>query len=218
MGWRDRYLTKDTTKITEEPVRASSKAKANLTGKKFVFNDEYKARHSVIVRQTYANDPTLKQRIADAVKLARLKDPTIIERIGQAHKGRVRSAETRAKISAVHKGKTVTEETRAKLREINRGKKASAETRAKVSEAGKKAWATKRKDYVVSEETRVKMREAAKLRKRDLNVTGKPIMTPNGIFPSVMEVSRVAGVSYYTVHYWMRKWPEHYYIIKKDLA
>jgi len=220
MGWRDRYLTKDTTKITEVPARASLKvrSKPNLKDKKFVFNDEYKARHSVIVRQTYANDPTLKQRISEAVKQARLKDPTIVERIGLAHKGRKRSAETCAKISAVHTGKTVSEETRAKLREINRGRRHSDETRARNSEANRRAWATTRKDYQHSDETRAKMSKASKLRKRELNVTGKPIMTPNGVFPSIMEVSRVAGVSYYTVHYWMRKWPEHYYIINKDVA
>jgi hypothetical protein len=84
----------------------------------------------------------------------------------------------------------------------------SAEMRVKLSKAvkGKK----------VSAETRAKMSKASKLRKRELNVTGKSIMTPNGVFPSIMEVSRVAGVTYVRVHYWMKKWPEHYYIIKKN--
>jgi hypothetical protein len=212
MGWRDRYLTKDTLTTTEVPAKASSKSKSS-TDKKYQWNDEYRARQSVIVKQTYANDSTLKQRIGDSVKEARRKDPTIVERIGQAHLGRKASAETCAKISAVHKGKTVSEETRAKLRARPK-QVVSEETRAKLREAGKKAWATTRKGYVVSEEARAKMSQAKKGRRRPLNVTGKPIMTPNGIFPSVMQVSRVAGVSYDRVHYWMKKWPQHYYYIK----
>ena len=39
-------------------------------------------------------------------------------------------------------------------------------------------------------------------------------MTPNGVFSSATEVSRVAGVSMGRVYHWMKKWPEHYYYIE----
>ena len=43
----------------------------------------------------------------------------------------------------------------------------------------------------------------------------KPIMTPNGVFPSQKAVAEAAGVTYVTVWNWMKRWPEHYYYIEK---
>ena len=41
----------------------------------------------------------------------------------------------------------------------------------------------------------------------------KPLMTPNGVFPSAMAVADAAGVSYVTVWNWMKRWPEDYYYL-----
>ena len=210
MGWRDRYLTKDSMNFAEEPkvpqVKPTTRRNGGMT---YTWGVEYRVRQSKIVRETYANDPTIRQRISDGVRQAFADDPTIRQRIGNAHRGRKRSAETCAKIGNVHRGKVVREETRAKIRAHQKGRKKgplTAEQRAKIGD--------RHRGKIVSEATRRKQSESAKKRKRELNKTGKPIMTPNGVFPSVMEVSRVAGVTYSTVHYWMKKYPKHYYYIK----
>ena len=211
MGWRDRYLTKDSMNFAEEPKVPQKSKSSRVSGMTYTWGPEYRVRQSKIVRQSYANDPTIRQRISDGVRQSYANDPTIRQRIADAHRGRKRSAETCAKIGDAHRGKVVSEETRAKIRAHRTGSKngpLTAEHRARIGDI--------HRGKIVGEETRKKMSESAKNRQRELNQTGKPIMTPNGIFPSVMEVSRVAGVTYSTVHYWMKKWPEHYYYIAKD--
>jgi hypothetical protein len=41
----------------------------------------------------------------------------------------------------------------------------------------------------------------------------KPVMTPNGKFPSVQSVADAAKVDGNTIRRWMKKWPEHYYYV-----
>jgi len=204
MGWRDHYLTKDTLSITEEPARAPSKSKSNLSGKKFVYCDEYKQQMAVLMTALHAERPEIGKKMS------------------LSRKGKKHSPETVAKIVATRRangGYVCNEETRAKLREHNLGKKrgsTSAETAAKIS---KRLKGLKR-----SEETCKQMSESAKLRITRLTEQGKPppaskaIMTPNGVFSSATEVSRVAGVSIGCVYHWMKKYPEHYYLIKKDMV
>jgi len=123
-------------------------------------------------------------------------------------KGRKCSAEHRAAVSASKKGTIVSIETRAKLREINLGKPKSAETLAKLSASGKG------KPKPKSAEHRAKLSASKKGKLNGGN--SKPIMTPNGIYPSHSAVQRAAGVSEPTVYRWMKKWPEHYYYLDKQ--
>jgi hypothetical protein len=47
----------------------------------------------------------------------------------------------------------------------------------------------------------------------ELKQASKPIMTPNGLFPSLTAVAQAAGVRPSTVWFWKKKWPEHYYYV-----
>lgn len=88
-------------------------------------------------------------------------------------------------------------ETRAKMSAGHKGKKHSAETLAKIG-AGNKG-------KTISAEQRAKISAAR----------SRPMMTPNGIYPSLKAVATAAGVNTTTVHTWKKKWPEHYYHIKE---
>jgi len=116
-------------------------------------------------------------------------------KISDANKGRTMSAEARAKIGAAHKGKTVSAEARAKLSAALKGRIITAEARAKLSAAGK--------GRTHSAEHRAKIRAART----------KPVMTPNGLYPSRKHVAEEAKVNITTIDNWMKKWPDHYYYV-----
>jgi len=105
------------------------------------------------------------------------------------------SDETRAKMSASQKGRTLTAETRVKLSAAMKGRTQSAEHRAKLGAA--------RKGRTHSAEARAKLGAAHV----------KPVMTPNGLYPSLKAVREASGVTAPTIRRWMKKWPEHYYYV-----
>ena len=94
----------------------------------------------------------------------------------------------------------LSDEHRAKISAGNKGKKRSEETRAKISAANKG-----RKQ---SEEHRAKISHSQ----------NKPLMTLNGIFPSVKQACLSLNISSYALRKYMKQWPEQYYYIKKELA
>ena len=113
-------------------------------------------------------------------------------KISRSQKGKKRTSEHIENYKKSH-----TPERRAKISAQHKGKKLSIETRAKMSKA--------QKGRVVSDETRAKM--SAK------NGMSRPVMTPNGVFPSWAAVARAANRHSNTINDWRRKWPEHFYVI-----
>jgi hypothetical protein len=99
----------------------------------------------------------------------------------------------------------ISDERRQQISKSRKGVAKSAEHRAKLSAS--------KTGYKLSEETKLKMAQARLGRKFN-----KPVMTPNGIFESRTAVALAAGVDPTTVGNWMKKWPEHYYYIKKESA
>jgi hypothetical protein len=95
----------------------------------------------------------------------------------------------------------MTKEARAKASATLKGRIKSEEHRANMSAAASKG-------RIMSEETRAKI-SATKLNK------AKPLMTPNGLYPSRRAVVEAAGVTWYAVNCWMRLYPEHYYYIEE---
>jgi hypothetical protein len=117
------------------------------------------------------------------------------------------SAEQKAKISAIHKGKPKSAEWRAKMT----GRTHSAETRAKMSAS--------RKGKTFSAETRAKIGAAGKgkaISAEHRASISKPMMTPNGVFPSKNAVAVAANTTTVTIARWMKKYPEHYYYLPKE--
>jgi hypothetical protein len=109
------------------------------------------------------------------------------------------SDEQKAKMSASRRGRVLTPDWRAKIGNAHKGREVSAETRAKLSANYRRPW---------SEESSAKLSA----------IKSTPVMTPNGLFPSRKAVARAAGVGPATITRWMRKWPEHYYFVKKESA
>ena len=108
--------------------------------------------------------------------------------ISKVHKGKIVSEETRAKMSVASKKKRHTPETRAKLSAVNKGKKCSDETRAKIS--------------------------ASLKGKQILNQnSGKPFMTPNGLFSSRTAAARSLNKSFDYFRGLMKKFPKEYYYV-----
>lgn len=94
-------------------------------------------------------------------------------------------------------GRTFSAEARANMAAAKLGKKRqphTAETRAKMSASGGHPQTAEHK---------------AKL--------SKPIMTPNGPFPSVKAVAETAGVSANTIRRWLKNFPNDYYFITKEV-
>ncbi len=65
-------------------------------------------------------------------------------KIGLAHKGIPRSADTRMKLSLANRGKKANTIARKKMSLSQRGRKHSAATRKKMSEIRKRIWAVKK--------------------------------------------------------------------------
>jgi hypothetical protein len=105
-------------------------------------------------------------------------------KISAANRSKAWSAETCAKISARHKGKIISAECRAKMSAASKGRPKSPEHRAKIS-AGHK----------------------------NKGVGTKPLMTPNGLYPSRKAVAEAANVPFWTVDSWIKKWPQHYFYL-----
>jgi len=116
-------------------------------------------------------------------------------KMSASQKGRTLTAETRVKLSAAMKGRTLTAEHRAKIGAAKKGRTQSAEHRAKLGAA--------RKGRTHSAEARAKLGAAHV----------KPVMTPNGLYPSLKAVREASGVTAPTIRRWMKKWPEHYYYV-----
>jgi hypothetical protein len=95
------------------------------------------------------------------------------------------------------------DERRKKLSQSLTGHTTSEETRKKISDS-------KKGSSVFLEQARQKMSDARTGKKFN-----RPVMTPNGIFESRSAVALAAGVHYKTVGWWFKKWPEHYYYVKK---
>jgi transposase-like protein len=69
-----------------------------------------------------------------------------------------------------------------------------------------------------SDETRAQMRASRsqldkEVRLKLSNAKLKPIMTPNGVFPSRSAVAAAADVNATTVSRWLKKFPNDYYYI-----
>lgn len=127
------------------------------------------------------------------------------QELRQAKLGKKLSAETKSKISQSHKTSLLAKNARANNCELariaNTGKKHSTELKQQWSLIAKQREANK----VITDEQRAKMSKTSRV---------KDIMTPNGIFPSIAEISRQAGVATTTVRAWMKKYPNDYYVIK----
>lgn len=125
-------------------------------------------------------------------------------------------------------GRQVTEEERKnrskaqKLRHIN--KPASEETRRKIS--------AKNLNRKMTSEQRNNMKQGWKALKENGWISPKkgqynkalwkPIMTPNGLFPSMILLAErvhndlsLSSIAYAKakIHYWLKKYPKHYYYI-----
>ena len=90
------------------------------------------------------------------------------------------------------------------------GKKHSKEACAKFSAL--------HKGKIISEETRAKMKAAALQNRADEREQGKqrclkPVMTPNGVFPSRKAAAQAANVDPASINVWMKKWPKDYYYV-----
>ena len=108
--------------------------------------------------------------------------------MSKVHKGKIVSEVTRAKMSVASKKKRHTPETRAKLSAVNKGKQCSDETRAKIS--------------------------ASLKGKQILNQnSGKPFMTPNGLFSSRAAAARSLNKSFDYFRGLMKKFPKEYYYV-----
>lgn len=47
----------------------------------------------------------------------------------------------------------------------------------------------------------------------------KAIMTPNGLINGgIEEIMKLSGAPYFTVYRWIKRWPEHYYYINKEIT
>jgi len=121
--------------------------------------------------------------------------------------GKKHSAETRALMSATRSGvlsptygKKHSAETRAKIGAANKGRTISAESRAKLSAALK---------------GKPKPKWSAESRANFSASKSKPVMTPYGLFPSIRAIAEASGRDASTVRTWLRKFPEHYYYVKK---
>jgi len=133
------------------------------------------------------------------------KGRVLAETARQRKRGRVVSAETRAKIAASNTGKSPSAVTRAKLREFNLGKKTSEETKRKISAANKGKPAHNR-GVPHTAETKEKMRLAqlgkvrtdeARANMRAAQVKNKrPIkcLTDGRVFPSAREAEDFYGL------------------------
>jgi hypothetical protein len=109
----------------------------------------------------------------------------------------------------------VSDETRAKMRDSHLGKPGIShndETRAKMSDSlkGKESW---NKGIPHTDQAKANISKSKK-GKPNAHLC-KPLMTPNGVFPSAVAVATAAGVSYVTVWNWIKRWPEHYYYLDK---
>jgi hypothetical protein len=98
--------------------------------------------------------------------------------MSSAHKGRIVSPETRAKISAANKGQVISVETRSKLSEANKGKRLSDETREKMS-------ISQRKRRIQIEEAKMTVNDLVKLggnleQPRDSKASDYPAIGPMG--------------------------------------
>jgi len=97
------------------------------------------------------------------------------QKISKANTGKIRSLETRKKISEVQigrvsprKGTHLSEETKEKLRQANLGKKASPETIAKMKSNGSQYWKGKTRSL----ETRLKISKSLKERSLKCRIEG----------------------------------------------
>lgn len=125
--------------------------------------------------------------------------------------GKKFSEEHRAKIGAAHKGKTVSEETRAKMREAHvghTGNTHSEESRSKMSASlkGREVW-NKGIPATDLRKANISRAKAGKANPKKY----KPIMTPNGLFPSKKE----ALLHIKSLDYKMKKHPDQYYYVEK---
>lgn len=108
--------------------------------------------------------------------------------------------------------RNVSEETRNKLR--NRSNHGQGHTGKKHSEQARAKMSAKAKIRVSSEASNAKRRATLLGRSRPDNC--KPMMTPNGVYPSMKAVVAASGKAEITIRKWMKKWPKHYYYITKE--
>ncbi len=113
-----------------------------------------------------------------------------------------RDAETRARISASLTGRTHSAETRSKISANHKGGYPKGGLKGPSPLLGREFTAEQRQNV-------------SKGRKGIPAKNRKPIMTPNGPFPSLSAVAEAAGVKPGKVWIWMKRWPEHYYYIKE---
>ena len=160
---------------------------------------------------SYLDEPDIPVNKSKSANVEIWQDTTFIlsderkEQLRQAKLGKKLSVKTKTKISKSHKTSELAKIARANACELariaNTGRKHSSELKQQWSVSAKKREANR----VITDAERAKMRKTSRV---------KDIMTPNGIFPSIAEVSRQAGVATSTVRAWMKKYPNDYYIIK----
>ena len=150
----------------------------------------------------------------DLVTLTNGKTVTLDELITwSTHKQRMNivsiSEETRARISSANKGKNTwskgrngkphSDQTKAKIGAVHRGKIVSEETRAKLSAA------MTGKSLPKSDATKAKIATAK----------CKPVVTPNGNFPSIKAAAAGYNVKGNVIQYRMKKYPTEYYFVAR---
>ena len=160
---------------------------------------------------SYLDEPDIPVTKSKSSSVEVWKDTTFIlsdkrkEQLRQAKLGKKLSAETCQKISQSVKTSELAKIARANNCELariaNTGRKHSSELKQKWSVSAKKREANR----VITDAERAKMSKTSRV---------KDIMTPNGVFPSIAEISRQAGVWTTTVRAWMKKYPNDYYFIK----
>jgi hypothetical protein len=141
-------------------------------------------------------------------------------KIRAARKNQVFTEETRAKLSAAstgrHKGKTLSDEHRAKIRAARKNQVFTEETRAKLSASAK----IRDKRESPTKETRTKQSESAK-RNGISGKKGRPLKTPNGVFPTVKaagDKAKLDGVvnAHKKIRKWLSNHPNDYYYISNE--
>lgn len=127
------------------------------------------------------------------------------------HEHRTFTDQHRAKISAGKKGRRMSQESIAKMAQSKKGGQSpmkgrthTDEARAKISErhSGGPQFG-----HEVSAETRAKISA----------INSKPVMTPNGVYPSIKAVAEASGFPGHTVRRWLKRFPDQYYFINKEV-
>lgn len=127
------------------------------------------------------------------------RSQTHIEKMKQAHIGKIVSKETRQKLSKAMSGKIVSTETKLLLRKINLGKKLTQETRDKMSKALKGRIVTPETCLNISKSKKGKGFPKAAINK-SLEVNRKPVICFGVKYDSRAHAAKALGTSDVTIN------------------